>query len=166
MAYILNKDRPLNSYEEWQSGWSKYCDYLETVKDELPPSAYGFASAPWHYDFSDHRAPHDGWLEELIVREPALGERKENRSLEIVVSLFAAYHDGHIELKYRDVQNYSFSCDELEGMGHGDWLYDEIRLSARGCVLHEIEWSSGSRWLIECADVSYTWTALNSRERS
>jgi hypothetical protein len=55
--------------------------------------------------------------------------------------LFAAYQDRHIELKYSAVQNYSLACDEQGGSGHGDWLYDEIRLSQRGYVLHEIEWS-------------------------
>ena len=164
MAYILTDDRPLNSYQEWQSQWSKYCDYLESVRNHLPIAAYNFASAPWHYDFSDHRAPHDGWVEEIIIREPATGARKEHRSLEIVVKLFAAYHDGHIELKYSAVQNYSLAGDKRGGSGHGDWLYDEIRLSQRGYVLHEIEWSCGSRWLIECGDVSYKWIPLVALE--
>lgn len=162
MAYILTADRPLNSYEEWQSQWSKYCDYLESVRNQLPPAAYSFASAPWHYDFTDHRAPHDGWVDEIIIREPATGARKEHRSLEIVVKLLAAYHDGHIELKYSAVRNYSLACDEQVGSGHCDWLYDEIRLSQRGYVLHEIEWSSGSRWLIECGDVSYKWSRVDT----
>ena len=83
MAYILSKDRPQNTHEEWQAGWSKYSAYLESVKDLLPRSTYEFASASWHYDFSDPRSPHDGWVEDLMIREPASGERKEgdrNRS--------------------------------------------------------------------------------------
>lgn len=128
MAYILNDDRPLNSYQEWQSQWSKYCDYLESVRNHLPIAAYNFASAPWHYDFSDHHAPHDGWVEEIIMREPATGARNEHRSLEIVVKLFAG--------------------------------------SQRGFVLHEIEWSCGSRWLIECSDVSYKWIPLVALEET
>jgi len=59
------------------------------------------------------------------------------------------------------VQNYSLACSEQIGSGHGDWLYDEIRLSARGYVLHEIEWSRGSRWLIESGDVAYKWSPLD-----
>lgn len=162
MAYILTVDRPLNSHDEWQSQWSKYCDYLESVRNHLPVAAYNFATAPWHYDFSDHRAPHDGWVEEIIIREPATGARKEHRSLEIVVKLLAAYHDGHIELKYSAVQNYSLAGAKQGSTGHGDWLYDEIRLSQREYVLHEIEWSCGSRWLIECGDVSYKWSSLDT----
>lgn len=86
--------------------------------------------------------------------------RNEHRSLEIAVKLFAAYHDGYIELKYSRVQKYSLSCGEQSGSG--DWLYDEIRLSESGHVVHEIEWSSGCRWLIECAEVTYEWTQLET----
>jgi len=160
MVYILSHDRPLNSYDEWQSHWSRYCDYLVSVRNQLTPAAYNFASAPWHYDFNDHRAPHDAWVEETVIREAASGERKDHRSLEIVIKLFGAYHDCHFELKYSAVQDYLLACHKQSGSGHGDWLYDEIRLSDRGYILHEIEWSCGSRWLIECGDVSYNWTPL------
>jgi hypothetical protein len=130
------------------------------VRNQLPPAAYNFASAPWHYDFTDHRAPHDGWVDEIIIRESGSRNRKEDRSVEIIVKLLAAYHTGYIELKHLAVQNYSFACADQIGDGHGDWMYDEIRLSDRRYVLHEIEWSCGSRWLIECGDVSYQWLPL------
>jgi len=164
MVYILMKDRPQNSYEEWQSAWSKYCAYLESVREQLPNSAYEFAAAPWHYDFGDHRAPHDGWVEELIIREPAAGDRKQNRSLEIHVRLDAAYHDGHIELSYSGVRSYSLDSGLTNGLGHGDWLYDEIRLSKHGAVLHEVEWSNGGLWLIECEDVVYQWRPVGAED--
>lgn len=164
MAYILTKDRPNNFYEEWQAGWSAYCAYLESVKGQLPQSAYEFATASWHYNFEDHRSPHDGWLETFVIREPAFGERKENRSLEIVTRLLASYHDGQIELKYSDVQSYSLASGVTNDSGHGDWLYDEIRLSEQGRVLHEIEWSRGGLWLIECGDVAYRWMPLSAAE--
>ncbi|MBK8465753.1 MAG: hypothetical protein IPL32_07975 [Chloracidobacterium sp.] len=164
MTYILTKDRLNNSYEEWQAGYSAYSAYLKSVKHRLPRCAYEFAAALWHYNFEDHRSPHDGWLEEIIIRESAFGERAENRSFEIVVRLFAAYHDGHIEFKYSDVQGYSLASDITNGRGHGDWLYDEVRLSERGWVLHEIEWSRGGLWLIECIDVAYKWMPLGSAE--
>lgn len=157
MAYILTRDRPQNSYEEWQAGWSAYCAYLESVKGHLPQSAYAFAVASWHYNSEDHRSPHDGWLESLIISEPPFGERKEDRSIEIAARMLAAYHDGHIELKYSRVRSYSLVSGSKSEAGHGDWLFDEIRLSEQGGVLHEVEWSGGGSWLIECGDVSYTW---------
>lgn len=154
MAFILNRDRPENSNDEFQNAWQAYRDYLQSVKERLPRSAYEFAAAEWHYNFEDHKAPHDGWLEELIVREPAFGDRKQHRSLEIFIRLFAAYHDGFIELTYKNVRSYSFGKPADSLPNHRDWLYDEIRLSENGLVLHEIEWDSGD-WLIECEDVFY-----------
>lgn len=106
MTFILNSDRPENSFEQWTDGWKAYCDYLETVKDRLPRSPYEFATADWHYNFSDHKSPHDSWLEQLTISERATGERKQHRSIEIFVRLFAAYHDGYIELTYKKVRGY------------------------------------------------------------
>lgn len=172
MAFTLYRDIPEEkselSLDEWKKCWQTYRAYLESVKDILPKSAYEFATAEWHYNFSDHKALHDGWLEELIVREPATGERKQHRSLEIFVRLLAAYHDGHIELTYKNVQSYSFirqtvtSSSERQAassLNHGDWLNDEIRVSENGFVLHEIVWVNGD-WLIECEDVFYEWKPL------
>jgi hypothetical protein len=156
MAFILNSDRPENSIEEFQHGFKAYCDYLESIESQLPQSAYEFATAEWHYNFSDSKSPHDGWLEELIIREPAFGDRRQHRSLEIFIRLFAAYHDGYIELTYRKVRSYTFNKFVASLPNHRDWLYDEIRLSENNLVLHEIEWESGN-WLIECEDVFYDW---------
>ena len=99
-----------------------------------------------------------------MIREPASGARKEIRSVEIVARLFAAYHDGHIELKYSNVESYSLASGVTDGAGHGDWLSDEIRLSERGLVLQEVEWSRGGLWLIECGDVAYEWVPLESAQ--
>ncbi len=164
MAYILTKDRPNNSHEEWRFGWAAYLDYLDSVKGRLPQSAYEFATAPWHYNFEDHLSPHDGRLDEVVIGEPASGKRKDEGSLDIVARLSAAYHDGHIELKYSGVRSYSLTSGATGGSGRGDWLYDEIRLSERGRVLHEVEWSGGGLWLIECGDVAYKWMPLGSAE--
>lgn len=157
MAYILTKDRPENSYEEWQAAWAAYCAYLASIKDVLPEGAYDFATASWHYNFEDHRSPHDSWLETLLIREPSTGERRQYRSVEIMLQLLGAYHDGFIEIKYLDVQRYSL-IKISDGSGHRDWLYDEVRLSEQRNVLHEIEWSQGNNWLIEAKEMTYKWT--------
>jgi hypothetical protein len=75
--------------------------------------------------------------------------------------LLSAYHDRHIELIYDGVRNYSleasaeFKSPPACKIGHGDWLIDEIRLSEGNLVLHEIEFSIGSRWVIECENIRY-----------
>ncbi|HEX6623439.1 MAG TPA: hypothetical protein VF064_06980 [Pyrinomonadaceae bacterium] len=161
MAFILTKDRPRNSDEEWNAAWEAYSNYIQRIKDRLPRSAYEFATAPWHYDFTDHKSPHDGWLEAITIREPSHGERQQYRTVEIAVRLLAAYHDGQIELVYTNVYSYSLDLPAValpaDNRGHRDWLYDEIGLSEQGNVLHEIEWSRAGGWLIECEDISYRW---------
>lgn len=157
MAYILSKDRPHNSHEEWRAGWAAYRSYLDSVRGRMPRAAFEFAAADWHYDFSDHRAPHDGWLEALEIREHAAGARRQYGRVEILVRLLAAHHDGHIELRYTDVQSYSLASSVEPDAGRRDWLYDEVRLSEGGRVEHEVEWSGGGLWLIECGDLAYAW---------
>jgi hypothetical protein len=153
VAFILLRDRRTDSLEEFRTGWARYQEYLDSIADRLPPSARAFALAAWHYDFSDPRCPHDAWVERVEVLETGSGDRHEVRSLQLRVRLLGAYHDGHIELMYEDVRRYRIGS---RGPGHGDWLYDEIRLSADGHVLHEIE-IGGDSWEIECQDVAYEW---------
>lgn len=158
--FILTSDRPKNSYEEWQIASKAYRSYLDSIRERLPSTAYEFATAPWHFNGESHRAVHDSWLESATFAEPSTGDRSQYRSIDLTVRLLGPYHDGHIEITYTTVQAYSMiaSLDGSEaGEGHGDWLYDEIRLSERGYVLHEIEWSRGSNWLIESKDFDCRW---------
>ena len=133
-----------------------YREYLQSVKERLPLSAFEFATAAWHYDYSDHRCPHDSWIESLTIDEPATGGRLQNRSLRISARLLGAFHDGHLLLGYADVQMYSLESPKTPS-GHGDWLIDEIRLSDNGFVLHEVLLRNNSRWLIEAKDISCEW---------
>lgn len=168
MAFILSTDIPEGS--EGDSGllssrFGDYREYLQSLRDKLPPSAYEFAVAEWHYNPEAHECPHDSWVESLTVSEPYSGSRRGDRGIEISLRLLGAYHDGLICLTYKEVKRYSleapaeFRMPPLD-VGHGDWLTDEVRLSERGYVLHEIEFSRGSRWIIECGDIYYRWQAL------
>jgi hypothetical protein len=113
----------------------------------------------WHYDHNDHRCPHDSLVEAITISEPASGKRREKRHIEIKVRLLGAFHDGHLELSYSDVQAYSLTgaSDKRRLVGHDDWLVDEVRLSEKKQVEHEILFVSGSRWLVECADIRFGW---------
>lgn len=77
----------------------------------------------------------------MTILEPSSGERSEVRGLEIHVRLFGAYHDGYLNLAYERVRSYSLDTPGQfwlppYGVGHGDWLVDEVRLSDRGFVIH------------------------------
>jgi hypothetical protein len=141
--------------------WPKYMAYLDSVRDRFPPSAWALAKSDWYFDFRDHRCPHDAWLEELIVLEAGTGARGEERSLSLHIRLLGPYHDGHIELRYPQVFSYRLAAT-TEVHGHGDWRYDEFRLSENGHLLHEIEWwtsKATGTWLIEASDIEYRWIA-------
>jgi hypothetical protein len=50
---------------------------------------------------------------------------------------------------------------------HGDWRYDEFRLSERGHLIHEIEWAYGVEcrafsWIIEADDIDFRWIPLSA----
>jgi hypothetical protein len=124
------------------------------------PQLPEFATAPWYSDPSDHRCPHDAWLEALAISEPAEGERKEQRQTAITVRLLGAYHDGHIVFRYHRVKKHSIVSSSCE-RGLGDWLQDEFSHSSAGLVVHRITWAGfgpeeQSHWSIE-AGISYEW---------
>ena len=151
-----------------ESQFKAYYDYLQSVRDNLSPTAFNFATANWHYDPNDHRCPHDSWVESLSIEEPSSGKRRQYRKLEFKLRILGAYHDGHAEIIYKEVNSYCLSMPATSkpprtSVGHGDWLVDEVRLSERGLVEHEIRFSQGASWLIECGDLIHKWFPLNAR---
>jgi hypothetical protein len=157
MSFILSAQR---EPETVVSGFQRYRDYLSAQATGFPAGAFALASSDWYFDPSDHRCPHDAWLEGITISEPAAGKRSEKRSCLIRMRLQGAYQDGFIELYYPSVLRYSLvTCSSARGIG--DWLYDEFRVSG-GHLIHEIEWAGspgeeGSRWIIEAADVEFQW---------
>ncbi|MEO8153877.1 MAG: hypothetical protein ABI605_12460 [Rhizobacter sp.] len=160
MTYILSAQRNLDDVSEARRLWEAYREYIGQNAFRFPPGALKLAQSDWYYGFSDHRAPHDAWLEWVKFEEPATGKRNEVRHLSLRLRLLGAYHDQWLEFFYPKVLAYEIANDESTS-GHGDWLYDEFRLSPKGNLLHEIEWagkagSNGSRWLIEASDVEFS----------
>jgi len=119
-----------------------------------------FATEPWYRNPSDHRCPHDSWLDAVEIRELADGERHERRRSAISIRLISAYHDGHIVFRYSGVTRFAIDCDASAG-GVGDWIRDEFSTSDAGLLEHRISWCRGTsleaEWFIEADDVSYEW---------
>jgi len=165
MTFILSENR--SNIEVVASTFEKYFEYLKSEKEQFPKSAYQLATSDWYYDPRDPKCPHDSWLINLSIGESGTGERNEIRSKDIKVKLLGAYHDGHINLHYQKVRRYALghqpnvTATDQSLQGHGDWLYDEFRLSENGLVLHEIEWTHG-HWLIEAADVEFQWVPIST----
>jgi hypothetical protein len=153
--FILGPQRDIDA----EASFQKYEAYLKNERVRFPPSAYALATSDWYFGFSDHRAPHDAWLEALTISEPSAGERNEQRETSITIRLLSAYHDGHIELHYPRVFEHSLVSAQLR-QGQGDWRYDEFRLNQRGHLVHEIEWAAfgaTNNWVIAASDVHHKW---------
>jgi len=155
MAFILAAQRD----DDVLTAFARYRTYLASVRDSLPASVFALASSDWYFTPTDHRCPHDAWLESATFFEPSSGSRSEVRRTALRIRLLGAYHDGFIEFVYPDVFRY---CLDGPGVsdGHCDWRYDEFRLFEAGHVIHEIEWRGAhqaARWLIEASDVQFEW---------
>jgi len=133
MAYYLSDELAENVVEAYR----KYQQYLRQNEEEFPRGAFALGTADWYHNPRDHRCPHDGWLENLVISEVTHTNRRRTT---ILTRLLAAYHDGYIELYYPEVHSYKFEGPSCSG-GLGDWLSDEFRLAPSGRVIHEIEWA-------------------------
>lgn len=169
MAYILPSDiRGIEDHLLIKKCFNEYFQYLESIKDKLPKNVVDFAMAPWHYDPSDYKCPHDAWVESLKIAEVSFGERRRNRNIEIHLQLLGAYHDGFIDLIYKGVKGYTLTLPEEDNSGlntwHGDWMSDEIRLTEDGNVIHEVEFQVDGRWKIFFTDIEYKWTPFDESD--
>lgn len=127
-----------------------------TAPRQLPD----FAQADWYSDPTDHRCPHDAWLESIKISEPTEGERKGKRKTAITIRLLGAYHDGHIVFRYADIGSFAIGSPSSD-RGLGDWLEDRYSVTSLGSLRHEITWCFGtdakSFWFIEAGSISYEW---------
>jgi hypothetical protein len=148
--FILDRQRR----NDVVAAFRAYREYLATEAGRFPRNALALAMADWYFDANDHRSPHDAWLEEAAFLEPSSGARHQDRSTALRVRLLGGYHDKILEFEYPVVLAYTLQTPSA-AQGLGDWRYDEFRVSDRGTLIHEIEWSGGGRWQIEAADVEF-----------
>lgn len=142
------------------SVWAGYEDDLALIAEQLPANARKYALASWHCDVTDHRCIHDAHVETIGVVESGTGERKEKRSLGLVVRLLGAHQDRYLILKFPSVRRYSVertpsdSARENE-TGHGDVLDDSLKLASGGYVLYSMRLEFG-RLEIEAKDIQFS----------
>jgi hypothetical protein len=154
MTFILAPERDIDAV----GAFRRYREYLEQEKGRFPPGALALATSDWYLGAEDHRAPHDAWLQGAFLQEIGKGERRQERTLSLRLSLLGAYHDLELELLYPRVFAYTFRGGVVE-QGHGDWRYDEFRVSKDGHLVHEIQWcgmDDRATWVIEADDVIFT----------
>lgn len=142
--------------EKLRAAHCRYAEYLDRHRSKFPPAAFGYASAEWQENFNDCRAPHDSWVSEVkFVDRPLPGAGADRRTdLEIV--LLGAFHDGHLHLRYTEVQSFHLTSTTA-ALGAIEVYRDEVRLSDNGHVVHEIEFLGAENWLVECKDMEWAW---------
>ena len=137
-----------------------YRRYLDSVRDALPEEVYRFASDMRHYDQASPQTLHDAWLDSLVVREQASGDRREIRRLAVDIDLLGPFHDRRIRLRYRGVRAYRFDARQPDGTrwthtAHGDLLMHEVWLGEDGNVVHELRFERQGTFLVECESFSH-----------
>jgi hypothetical protein len=142
--------------------FTRYSIYVDSIRHELPPHVYSFASDPRYFNLDSHSSLHDAWLESFTVREAASADQPEIRRMEIAIALLGPFHDRRIHLHYTGVSQYSFSAPprygkpRYEHTAHGDLFTHEIRLGHDGLLVHELLFERDSTFLIECSDIRHS----------
>jgi hypothetical protein len=136
----------------------------QSIAASLPNGVRLFALNEDYWDPEAQLCPHDGWLEEVVVREiignpisNAVSEyervtARQKRAVEISLRLLGWSHENILSFSYQIVSRYSIGVVQLSTRGnraHGDWLEDSIDLAPSGRVLHKIRFSSGAEWIID-----------------
>ena len=79
----------------------------------------------------------------------------------LLAAIESRYHAGVRRLEYVGVEAFDLgllpapALPPMVSGALGDWLEDEVRLSATGSVVHEIRFSNGGRWEVSCRTFHY-----------
>ena len=123
----------------------------------LPKGAFEYASASWHYDFQHERCPHDATF--ICIR--ADSDRTQHDGTEprdsCEVRLLGNRHTGILSITYHYPSRLILKKDSRHE--YGDLLIDEVSLSSKGSVLHELVFVN-AKILIESEDITVKWQSV------
>ena len=136
----------------------EYSAQVDLWKDDLPTSAYEYAKAAWHYDMQDARCIHDAWLVSCVFREASLQKpHAKPAGFDIDISFLTGLEDRVLKFSYKNIIQYSLESPS-QSQTHSQVYFDEIRLSERKIMIHEILFMSNARWIIESNDFSFSFS--------
>ena len=146
--------------------FDQYFEYLERIKNKLPKSLYEFAADQSRYTLTGPQTTHDSWLVFITVQEDAPTEENGLRPIRIELRLLGPYHDRYFDFSYQRISNYTFDLPKSSNLppysGHGDLLFQEFRLSDDNKLCHELQFSSGRRFYVECDQITIQETVLKA----
>jgi hypothetical protein len=136
----------------------EYSAHVDSWKDDLPTSAYEYAKAIWHYDMRDARCIHDAWLASCVFQEASLQKpHAKPTGFGIEISFLTGLEDRVLKFSYKNIVHYSLESPS-QSETHSEVYFDEIRLSERKNMIHEILFMSNARWIIESNDFSFSFS--------
>jgi hypothetical protein len=136
----------------------EYSAQVDLWKDKLPTAAYEYAKAPWHYDMQDARCVHDAWLLSCVFQEASLQEpHVKPTRFNIEISFLTGLEDHVLKFSYTNVLHYRLESPNPTEI-HSDVYFDEIRLSERDHMIHEILFMSKVRWIIESSGFTFSFS--------
>ena len=134
--------------------YPEYLAYIQSIENKLPASAYEYAIAEWHYSLTDPRGIHDAWLQSLTITG-VFGPDQRPQTCDIQATFLNAFCDRLLKFHYQGVISYNLQTPATF-RAHPDVYFDEIRLSDRANVIHEILFMDNIRWIIESRNFSLT----------
>lgn len=143
-----------------------YFKYIDSIKNNLPDDLYAFASDIKFYSPSEAETLHDAWLNLLLIKEAASGERSEIRKIQITLEFLGPFHDRTITLFYDQVVGFDLTTPEefygppYGSIGHGDLLAHEILLDGN-VFIHNLFFSRGSSFSIKFKAMKH-WQLVNT----
>lgn len=85
-----------------------YFEYLESIRESLPPALESFACDRDRYDLSNHKSLHDAWLIEASVMLGPNAVLEGGQSM-VKIQLLGPYHDRIHHLQYLAVSNFDLA---------------------------------------------------------
>ncbi len=168
MPYLVNIPPGDESwtFQETLNRYEQYKEYLESIREKLPKSAYEFATANWHYG-EDPRNPHDHVVQsfDLLQTKAVWQGTHQEPWLDIRIVVNTDYECGWLRLAYKRVHTLSLATSEaISPIGTTGWRVDEIELSESGFVVHLISFDCDVNWRIECEDIDFGWEPVTNNE--
>lgn len=135
-----------------------YFRYIGSVRAQLTPSAYAFASDLEHYRLGSRHSLHDALVRKIEIGDAATSLRGVRGPLMIRLSLLGPYHDCVMQLTYKRVTEYAITGRDSKAANlgiHGDIRRHELHACEKGLMEHEIQFNSGTSLRVVCGDLKF-----------
>jgi hypothetical protein len=120
------------------TNFSRYFEYLERIKDQIPEDIHTFFSDVSRYDLNGPNTLHDAWIEEINFSRKYVSSSNEIESGDLKIRLLLAA-GGSIAINYADVIGCEFHGFSSKWPDRAvDLLVHEFYLESDGIFSHTL----------------------------